>query len=461
MAQQGKFSAFAAYIKHANMERSYSQVKKKKVLNASSWSRMRDSSPTLVEEGTTALHFLEERIKSSLNADKDAFFVADLDDVVHKHWQFVEGLPRVRPFYAVKCNNSPEILRTLAILGTGFDCASQAEINMILGMGIPADDIVYANPCKQPSHIQHAAAHGVNKMTFDCESELEKVATFHTNAEMILRIFTDDDDDGSVSNLSKKFGAPLESWKHLLKTAMNLNISVTGVSFHVGTGSGTPQSFHKAIKNARYLFDLGKELGHKMKILDIGGGFPGHPDFQPPFEEFAAVIMESLEEYFPSEEEVEIIAEPGRYYVTSAFTAALNVTTKKEKRVRDPDGVNRRKFLYYMNDGVFGSFLHGEICKKEMSLKPFVGKDWLPSAECFPSTLWGPSCTDKDLIMENVYLPELEVGDWIFFPNMGAYYVSVYTVFNGFLPPPVFCFISKSLWSSMEEQWHKLSNNTP
>ncbi|XP_068122775.1 ornithine decarboxylase-like isoform X2 [Hyperolius riggenbachi] len=359
---------------------------------------MGDSSLTLVEDGTTALNFLKETIKSSLNA----------------------------------------------------------EINMILGMGIPAADIIYANTCKQVSHIRHAAAHGVTRMTFDCESELEKVAENHPNAEMILRIKTDD--AGSFSCLSRKFGAPLENCEHLLRVAKSLNVSVTGVSFHMGAGNDNLQGFHQAIGNARHLFDLGNQLGHKMRVLNIGGGFPGHPDFKPTFEEFAAVIVGSLEQYFPREEEVEVIAEPGRYYVTSAFTIAVNITTKKEKWAEDSDGRNRRELSYYLNDGLFGSFLVCKMFDKEIRLKPIVEKDCLPSAESFPSTLWGPCCTDKDIVMEDVDLPELEVGDWIFFPNMGAYYVSIHTVFNGFLAPTLSCIISKSLWPLLEPQWHKLTN---
>lgn len=57
--------------------------------------------------------------------DKDAFYVADLGDIVKKHIQWLKALPRVTPFYAVKCNDSKAIVTTIAILGAGFDCASK------------------------------------------------------------------------------------------------------------------------------------------------------------------------------------------------------------------------------------------------------------------------------------------------------------------------------------------------
>lgn len=56
-----------------------------------------------------------------------AFFVADLGAVVRKHFCFLKCLPRVRPFYAVKCNSSLGVLKVLAELGLGFSCANKVS----------------------------------------------------------------------------------------------------------------------------------------------------------------------------------------------------------------------------------------------------------------------------------------------------------------------------------------------
>lgn len=56
-----------------------------------------------------------------------AFFVADLGAVVRKHFCFLKCLPRVQPFYAVKCNSSPGMLKVLAELGLGFSCANKVS----------------------------------------------------------------------------------------------------------------------------------------------------------------------------------------------------------------------------------------------------------------------------------------------------------------------------------------------
>ncbi|KAK7831375.1 hypothetical protein U0070_024663 [Myodes glareolus] len=70
-----------------------------------------------------------------------------------------------------------------------------------------------------------------------------------------------------------------------------------------------------------------------MYLLDIGSGFPGSEDTKLKFEEIASVINPALDKYFPPDSGVRVIAEPGRYYIESAFTLAVNTIAKKKKRV--------------------------------------------------------------------------------------------------------------------------------
>lgn len=113
---------------------------------------------------------------------EDAFYVCDVGDIVRKHKLWKNAMPRVEPFYAVKCNDSLTVLEVLAALGTGFDCASKSEINKILSLGVSPDKIVFANPAKPSSHIRHAATTGVDLMTFDNNTELHKIKNLYPNA---------------------------------------------------------------------------------------------------------------------------------------------------------------------------------------------------------------------------------------------------------------------------------------
>lgn len=86
------------------------------------------------------------------------------------------AMPRVLPFYAVKCHPEPAVLRLLIAMGAGFDCASKGELQMMLDMGVHPSRIIFAHPCKRACDIRFARENGVTLTTFDTESELHKMA---------------------------------------------------------------------------------------------------------------------------------------------------------------------------------------------------------------------------------------------------------------------------------------------
>lgn len=270
-----------------------------------------------------------------------AFFVADLSYVYRQHIRWKTFLPEVEPFYgklfsqqpmsnslimfafpAVKCNPDPYVLRLLAALGTGFDCASNGEISQALSLGVDPSRIIFANPCKPSSFVRQAAKAGVEMMTFDNTDELYKVARVHPKAKLVVRILTDD--SKSLCRLGLKYGAPLVTVPALLAKAKELNLNVIGVSFHVGSGCFDSTSYSDAISRARAAFDMGKAAGYDFSLLDIGGGFE-----DATFERAAAILKDSIQTHFPVRDGIRIIAEPGRYYVSRAFNLAVNVIARR------------------------------------------------------------------------------------------------------------------------------------
>lgn len=235
------------------------------------------------------------------------------------------------PSLAVKCNPDPYVLRLLAALGTGFDCASNNEISRVLEIGdVESSRIIFANPCKAVSFIRNAAKAGVDMMTFDNADELYKIARTHPRAKLVVRILTDD--SKSLCRLGLKFGAPLVTVPGLLAKARELKLDVIGVSFHVGSGCFDSSAFADAIMRARSAFDMGKEAGYNFTLLDVGGGFE-----DATFETNASVLWSSIERFFPDRRSLRIIAEPGRFYVSKAFNLATNVIAR---RAPLPDSTN-------------------------------------------------------------------------------------------------------------------------
>ncbi|XP_069742393.1 ornithine decarboxylase isoform X2 [Narcine bancroftii] len=436
-----------------------------------------------LEEGFSARDVLESKINEvSQSDDKDAFYVADLGDIVKKHMRWHRVLPRITPFYAVKCNDDKAVVKTLATLGAGFDCASKTEIQLIQSLGVPVEKIIYANPCKQLSQIKYAATHGVQKMTFDSEVELMKVARCHPSAKLVLRIATDD--SKAICRLSVKFGATLKTSRLLLERAKELNVDVIGVSFHVGSGCTDAQTYDQAIADARFVFDVGAEFGFNMYLLDIGGGFPGSEDTKLKFEEIGAVVNSALDKYFPIDCGVGIIAEPGRFYVASAYTLCANIIAKKvvfsdqnssddwnslaDKSMctqwealngeiarptcaykGEDEGENDRTHMYYINDGVYGSF--NCILYDHAHVMPILLRKQKSDERLYSTSIWGPTCDGLDRIVERCDMPELQVGDWMVYENMGAYTVAAASTFNGFQRPQVFYVMSRPAWQLMQK----------
>ena len=384
---------------------------------------------------------------------EDTFYMFDLGNVYRRVKTWKKLLPRVQPFYAVKCNPDAGILSTLAALGTGFDCASQMELDSVLNLGVTPDRVVYANACKRPSDLRHMQCTDTFLTTFDSESELLKIKAYHPRADVLLRIRADD--PNARCYLGNKYGAEMCEVDHLLKKATELGLHIVGVSFHVGSGASDPNAFRMAITLARSVFDMASNMGiSTMNLLDIGGGFSGGTgDGMKALLDVSQVINSTLEEHFPREFGYRIIAEPGRYFSEGACSLYTCVYGKRERSVG-----GKQQNEYWLTDGLYGSmncviYDHATLTAKPLKIASSLklgakccdDGEPVEVEESYSSTLFGPTCDGLDTVMKDVLLPKLSNGDWIAFPAMGAYTISASSNFNGILAsaPSIFYVVSK------------------
>jgi len=398
------------------------------------------------------MELVQEKVAQlELQHCEDAFFLADLGDVIRKYEKWMELLPRVEPFYAVKCNTDPAVLGLLARLGIGFDCASKGEIATMLKLGVKPSRIVFANPCKQTSFIRYAAKGKVDLMTFDNEAELIKIKNVFPTARLLLRILPPADFKVQCE-LGNKFGCHPDDAPALLRKAKNLGLDVVGVSFHVGSGVEEAEAFSAAVEVAAQVFSAGQALGFDFNMLDIGGGFPGHDAAPITFEEIAGVLNKALDKHFPAKRNVRIIAEPGRFFVASAFSLTVNIIAKRkvtsyfEKDNCENDKDGKGAYMYYVNDGVYGSF--NSLLYDHATVQARLVNAPVNPME-FVTSVWGPTCDGLDQILKNTKLPELDVGDFLNFPDMGAYTLCAGSTFNGMPRPDVFYHCSENIWSNL------------
>lgn len=370
--------------------------------------------------------------KTVARTGEDAFYVVDLGVVLGRYRTWVASMPRVEPFYAVKCFGDPALLATLAAAGCAFDCASPAEMESVLALGVEPERIIYANACKPPKHLRFARARGVRVTTFDNEAELHKVAAAYPEAELVLRLRADD--PAARCPLGDKYGAEEYEVEPLLRLAKTLGLTVKGISFHVGSGATDPNSFRRAIGVAKGAFDCASALGlPPLTLLDIGGGFSGGAVDGAAggvvMERVAESINSALEEYFPARDGVRVISEPGRYFAETSATLCASVFGRRIRPATEV-GADADTHAYWITDGLYGSFNcllydHAEVAVRTLVPPP-------AAAPHHKSTLFGPTCDGLDTVLRGVPLPRLEVGDWVVFDRMGAYTKCAGSNFNGF-----------------------------
>ncbi len=359
-------------------------------------------------------------------ASANSFFLVDIGAVFRRYKLWMKHLPSVKIYYAVKCNPDKLLLNTLADLGVGFDVASKVEISMIRELGVKSDKIIFANPIKESNHISYAESENVTKMTFDNEDELKKISSVHPNAELVLRILVDD--SKSKMPFGSKFGCPKDNYDGVFNLAKTLKLKIIGVSFHVGSGCFDATAYSDAIVLAREVFSIAKTYGFDMNFLDIGGGFPGYEtdEHNQKFIEIAKAVRSQLETSFADIPDLEVIAEPGRFFATSCGTLVTNVIGRKIL----VNTTGEKVIQYYINSNLYGLFNNVIFDKATPLIETIKKVD--ETTEKFKSVIFGNTCDAGDVIMNNIMLPELVCGNWLVVKNHGAYTTASASKFNGF-----------------------------
>jgi ornithine decarboxylase len=255
------------------------------------------------------------------DAIDDGFVLCDLNVIRNKYLAWRRLFPRLRPFFALKCNPDPMVASVLGQLGSGFDCASVPEILLALSStDHNQSSLIYANPQRAEKDLETALQANVRTLTFDGAEELHKVHRAHhklveqhrlrhqhrhhhghddpsaaslptppSPPDMVLRILVPD--KSSTVPLGEKFGVPQDQIEPLARLAHELRLPIVGISFHCGSGNHDPGAYRMAIDLA---FDAARTVEriynewpspssssspdgteHRCRLIDIGGGFPG------------------------------------------------------------------------------------------------------------------------------------------------------------------------------------------
>ncbi|HUT60825.1 MAG TPA: type III PLP-dependent enzyme [Phycisphaerae bacterium] len=356
-------------------------------------------------------------------------FVIDHEELRRRYRQFKRRLPRVQVYYAVKANPEPEIVQTFYEIGGSFDVASVSEFAKAYRCirRLPArkrqefiwDKIIYSHPIKDNRTLEQLEPYKP-LVVYDNHEEIGKIRRHAPSAGLVLRLRVPN--TGSLSELSSKFGAAPGEAVELIEVAQRAGLTVEGLSFHVGSQCTNFENYVQALNLSAGVFAEARSRGYqKLKLLDIGGGFPVPYDAHvAPFAELAKTVNAEIRRLFPPD--IEILAEPGRFLVA---TAGLVVATVIGKAWREG------KLCYYIDDGVYHTFSGIMFDHCQYRLEAFKRG---PKQIC---SVFGPTCDGLDVVSLAEELPELKLGDRIFARNIGAYSHASSTHFNGFPPAKV------------------------
>src|SRR5947208_6636040 len=352
------------------------------------------------------------------------FLILDTAIARGKVQRFRAAMPRVRPHYAVKANPDRRVLKALIQEGCGFEIASTAELDLLLALGVPAAEIFFSNPVRSRDSITYAAGKGVEWFVTDSLDEMRRIHAVKPDAKQYLRIATPN--IGSDWPLSGKFGAGAADAREIIATAAKTGVDLAGITFHVGSQCRNPENWRVALEKARALFEVMSKAGLKPRLLNIGGGFPvRHVKPIPSVEVIGEVVNECLKA-FP--EDVQVIAEPGRFLVSDAgyfVCRVLGTATRAGKR------------WMHWDAGLFGGGMESSQGLKCRIRTQRSGPD-------IPWTVGGPTCDSVDIVMRDEPLPsDLQEGDFVYIKNAGAYTTAYASHFNGFPLPEVRVFESR------------------
>ena len=167
---------------------------------------------------------LEGLIRRSARKHGTPLMLIGRETLKQQYERFKRHLSNVTPYYAIKANPHPEIIKTFIKLGAGFDVASASEMKTVLDLGADPKKIIFANTIKSNEDIACAYKRKVKFMTFDNEPELYKIAKHYPGAKVLVRIKVDN--VGSTVELSLKFGADPDQAIFLLKKAKSLHYAL-------------------------------------------------------------------------------------------------------------------------------------------------------------------------------------------------------------------------------------------
>ena len=357
-------------------------------------------------------------------------FVYDARVLAAQYERLRAGLdPAVELFYSLKANPNAAVCAYLHGLGAGAEVSSLAELLTAQRAGVPADDIVFPGPGKQPGELTACLDTGVHAVV--CESigelaALDELARIRAvRAPVAIRVnpsFSVRASTLAMGGKPRQFGIDEDQLSRDL-LARFPNVDVLGIHVYLGTRL---LDASVVVENTVRILDLAgslaDRLGLDLRLVDVGGGL-GVPYFDGEQDLDLGALVPGLNGAFAAfratRPGVRLIMELGRYLTAPAGTYLMRVRytkTSQGRRFAITDGGTHHHMAavgigsFVKRD--FPMFLASRTASRTASRAGTATDPW---------TIAGPLCTPNDTLGRNVALPALRPGDLIGVRQSGAY----------------------------------------
>jgi len=314
--------------------------------------------------------------------------------------------------YAVKANSNLNILRRLAIWGTGFDVVSGGELFRVLRAGGSGDKVVFDGPGKTVDEIRYALESDILFFNVESGAEAELIARAARLAGKRARVSirtNPDVDPGTHPYISTgmkehKFGVAIEDARDLyLRIRALPELEIVGITCHIGSQITQLDPYREALKSLRDFVEQLKRDGIALRYLDFGGGLGiSYQGEEPPsLQAYAELVMCMTRDLG-----VTLILEPGRIIVGNAGALITRVTLTKSQ------GAKR----FVIVDAGMNDLIRPALYGAHHQIWSIERKDSTEVAD-----LVGPICETTDFIAKDRSLPTFVAGDLAAVMSAGAY----------------------------------------
>lgn len=330
--------------------------------------------------------------------------------------------PKTRIAYSFKTNYMPFICKALYNLGSYAEIIPGFEIDLAIRLGIAGNRIILNGPYKPRNELLRLLNYDARcRINVDNLEELNLINEIAKEKHKVLGIGIRVDTNSGSSPRSKfGFGVKNDEAFNMAKYVCNdlKHLRLVGLHTHIGSNIPDASLYRRtSTKLVNLVSRIDGKLGMKLEYLDFGGGFAPEGGEVPiglehtwrvaSAVEYAKAICKPLNDFYGNSERPELILELGRYLVGNAMSLLATVTA-----IKDIDG----KRSIFLDAGI--NILPSAV-RRRHHIDAYTNNKRIS-----PANIYGPLCTQRDLLVTDAMLPQVNVGDLVRISSAGAYELS-------------------------------------